>query len=132
MRPLSVTIVSIVFILVGFYAIYDSVVSFAHSRYVPNLLFFWLPIGIGLFLGKASSRRWAKGWIILFWVLLVAAFVAGVMGYGRVSVRWHGQPLTGTPALLVEASLVGFFAGLLFLVFWGLSTSKADLFFRER
>ncbi len=84
-RPIGLTIIGALFILVGASALFELVQDLMHRRISLNFAVLMIPVGIGLLKGRASSRSWAKFWIGLF-LLVVTTFA---IAYWVVPERFH-------------------------------------------
>jgi putative effector of murein hydrolase LrgA (UPF0299 family) len=129
-RPLSITIIAILFLCLGLKAVYEIIERAMQGSLHINLGFFMIPIAIGLLRGKDSSRIWAKIWCgfsILVAVVLALAYpfygyswniidsYGWVQALGRQTVVVLGVLIILLPAMVVWRCLSterarGFFA----------------------
>lgn len=109
--PARVLIIGAIFCLAGVLAIWSVIVAaLVESRLNINLAAFMLPVGIGLFKGRPSSRAWAGFWIVLGYLgcLLMAGLT--VAAPQSVSGSWFERELHGAEAasyaLLAAATML--------------------------
>ena len=62
-RPVGITIIAILFILSGAWSGFEMIQDLYLGRFDINFGVLTIPVGIGLFIGRSSSRGWAKFWI---------------------------------------------------------------------
>lgn len=62
---MRLTVVGLFFCLAGLLCIVQIIIALWHNSISFNFGVCMLPVGVGLLHGKASSRRWAKFWIVL-------------------------------------------------------------------
>lgn len=129
MMPKRVFIIGLLFCVAGAWAIYEIVHGLFHDHLYVNLSAFMLPVGIGLFKGKVSSRWWARLWIILGYVLCAALMVMSLVKPSWAAAEWFGRKLSGSAAV---PYVWGFSVGLLVILVVLhrlLYSAKADLYF---
>ena len=106
-RPLSITVIGWVFLLLGILAAIEIILAFAEHRISLNYGVFLGFVGYGLLKLKASSRRWAIRWAIFgyaFFFLLLVLLLSG-------QTKLNGQPVTEFSQYAAGVLLiVGFYA----------------------
>ena len=110
--------------LVGALAVVDTVRDiYAGQGFVVNAGVFLLPIGIGLFKRRLSSRRWATFWAGMIGALLVGGgiFVA-VSGGGFVRFQMLGLTLRGADATVATWATIAAMISTCVVVVWVLYT----------
>ena len=66
-----------IFIVLGLLSVWNITTHAMRGTLYLNFIIFFLPIGIGLIMGRESSRKWAITWmwILMFLTLATSAFV---------------------------------------------------------
>jgi len=108
--PKRVLIIGLLFVLGGLFSIWSIVEAGMHNRLNLNFGVLLLPVGLGLLRGRASSQWWARFWIILGYVSLIA-MVCLVLAYPQgAKASWFGTQIKGgkaIPYVLGIAALCG-------------------------
>jgi len=94
MRPRSITIIGVLYIIGGVLSIWDVISDLFRSHININFAVCLLFVGIGLLKLKDSSRGWAIFWIVLGYILSVVLFV-GYFAFQNFSVKWNGAEVHG-------------------------------------
>ncbi len=115
--PKRVLIIGLLFVLGGVLAIWSIIEAAMHNRISLNFGVFLLPVGIGLLRGRASSQWWARFWIILGYITLVAlgCLVFAYPQYAEVKVTWFDTQIQGNRAIPYAFGLLA-----LFVIFLGI------------
>lgn len=127
--PKRIFIIALLFCLGGLFAIYSIVEGLFNDHLNVNLSIFMLPVGIGLFKGKASSRWWARFWIILGYILWGAMMILSAVKPSWTQAAWFGRKLEGSEALpyVWAVSLASF--AILILLHKLLYSAKSEAYF---
>ena len=115
-RPRALTFLAWVFILFGCSAGWRITEALLSHKTSINLSILMIPVGIGLLKGRLSSLGWAKLWIGLFFLLVLAITCAYPFDPGSYSVTWFGAEIQGP---LRHLAVVGISATLMGLLLWG-------------
>ena len=129
--PRRILFVGLVFCVAGLSAVNDVLKSCSESDLNLNFAVLLLPVGIGLFQGKARSRRWARFWIILGYFLCVLMFLALVVAPGSLSYEGFGFQLEGADARIPALIVLSLLSAFLILLHRLLFSPKASRFFSE-
>jgi hypothetical protein len=114
-RPLSITIIGILFVISGLWTGFEIVRDLFNDRINLNFGVLMAPVGFGLLKGKSSSRGWAKFWIGLF-SLVLGGLLFFYPFYGdSYNVSFFGQPVTG---ILRDFVAIGLPVAFLLLARW--------------
>lgn len=97
--PRRILIIGLLFCFGGLHAIWQMVSALMEVRLFLNFSVLMLPVGIGLLRGRASSRRWARVWIILGYAICALGAVVAVASPQAVTLSWPGLDTRGIPAL---------------------------------
>ena len=122
--PRRLLTVASLYCIVGAFAVVDTVRDSYDGRgFFVNGAVFLLPVGIGLFKCKLSSRRWATFWAGMIGALLVGGgiFVA-VSGGGFVRFQMFGITLRGTDATVATWATIAAMIITCVVVVWVLYT----------
>lgn len=130
-RPVGLTIIGVLFILGGAWALLKMVLELSHSRISLNFAVLMIPVGMGLLKGRSSSRFWAKFWVGFFVVIASGLLLAYPFSSESYHVTFGTKELHGAvrhiAAVMVPIVLIlpGVFA-------WRyLRSRKLDTFFGE-
>src|SRR5690242_8259267 len=108
--PKRVLILGLLFVLGGVTAIWSIIEAAMNSRINLNFGVLLLPVGIGLLRGRASSQWWARFWIILGYIALIA-LVCFVLAFPQnAKASWFDTEIRGSravPYVLGIAALFG-------------------------
>jgi len=130
--PKRIFIIAQLFFLTGVYAIYSVVADLINGHLYINLGVFMLPVGIGLFKGKSSSRWWAKFWMILGYVLCALMMV--MLSFGdssSFSAEWFGRSFVGGDALPYGWSICFVCLATNIVLHKLLCSAKSDTYFEQ-
>ena len=127
--PKRIFIIALLFCLFGVWAIIGIVVGIFNNHLNIHLSFFMLPVGIGLFKGKPSSRWWARFWIILGYLLCGAMLILGTAKPSWIHADWFGRKLEGSEALLYMWIASFAMLAVLILLHKLLYSAKAEAYF---
>jgi hypothetical protein len=108
--PKRILLIGLLFVLGGVFSIWSIIEAAMHNRIHLNFGVLMLPTGIGLLRGRASSQWWARFWILLGYLALLA-MVCMVLAYPEsAKASWFGTQIRGgkaIPYVLAIAALVG-------------------------
>lgn len=128
-RPMSITVIGVIFIVAGCLAAIGIVYDLFNERMNFNFAVLMTPVGFGLLKGRLSSRGWAKFWIGLCSLVFGLLLVCYPFFSDSYSVTWFGQQLVGISR---HAMAVGFPASFLLIAAWAwrcISSDSASSFF---
>jgi len=91
-RPLSLTLVAWIFILLAASSAWQIISQLCHGRLFLNFGVLFVFIGRGLLQLRPRARDWALAIVFLFWFVLVLCLFFGLFG---ASVFWSGKAATG-------------------------------------
>lgn len=94
MRPRSITIIGVLYIVGGLLAIGDVISDLFRDHININFAVCLLFVGIGLLKLKESSRRWAIFWIVVGYMISALLFV-GYFAFPNYSVKWDRAEVHG-------------------------------------
>ena len=114
-RPRSISLIAIIFIILGSLSAIEMVYALFSNSLNIQFTVLMIPIGLGLWKGRSSSRSWAKFWIGLFFItsallLLLYPFVGDTMIF-----RWIDKEIFGLPRLVFA---IGYPISVLLLSRW--------------
>ncbi|WP_309396503.1 hypothetical protein [Cerasicoccus maritimus] len=133
-RPLRVTIIAVLFCLLGISAIWEVAEGLTRNFYNFNFAVCLLPVGIGLWKGKRSSLGWAKFWIYLSYLSAAVGMIMALAigGGGDLTFTWGDTVLHGSEALLFVIPFALGLLGALVTVHWLLKSPTSEEFFEWR
>ena len=111
-RPISVTIIGGIFLLLGLLSAVEMIMALAEPRISINIGVCLAFVGYGLLKLKTSSRKWAIRWMMLGYIFLF--FVLAVLLSGNI--KMHGAPITEMRHFVIGFAIIG---SLFALTGWG-------------
>lgn len=100
-RPVSITIIAWLFIIVGLLSAWDIISGFWEKRISLNFGVLFIFLGRGLLRLQPAALTWALAITFLGWIGLAVFMIISLFG----EVRFGNEVLTGAPRLFV---LLGF------------------------
>jgi hypothetical protein len=102
-RPLSLTIIAWLFIIVGMLSAWDVISGLWQHQLSLNLGVLFIFLGYGLLKLRPAAHSWALAMVVLGWILLAVAIICCFFGSGTV--RIGHQEMTGGYRFLVLVCL---------------------------
>jgi len=108
-KPLSVTIIGIIFLILGFLAAVEVIMALAETRISINIGLCLGFVGYGLLKLKASSRKWAIRWLVFGYIALFIMLALLLSGNAKI----YGEAMTATSQYILGIALIGFIYALM-------------------
>ena len=120
------------FALSGIFAIWSIIEAAMQNRIFFNFGVFLLPVGIGLLRGRKSSQWWARFWIILAYIAIIAV-ICLIFAYPQnAKATWFGTEIRGTRAIPYAFGFAALFGLVLHICHRLLYSPKASKYLSKR
>jgi len=128
-RPLSITIIAWLFLIVGLLSAWDVIYSLYHHRFSLNLGVLFIFLGHGLLRLRPNALSWALAMTLLGWGGFVLFAILVLCGRGEV--RIHQEAVTGGMRWLLLSVVIILQAALLTWMTRVLTCKETEDLFRE-
>ena len=128
-RPLSLTIIAWLFIIVGLFSVLDIISGLWQQHFTLNLGVVSIFIGRGLLKLRPAALSWALGLSVLGLLSVAIAFIVALFGGGVV--HFGHQILTGGWRLLAIFGSCGIYGTLFMWMVWVLRRPDVEALFQN-
>ena len=91
--PKRVFLIGLLFIILGLSEVVKVLFGLWQDKFIWNFNVLMAPVGVGLLLGKSSSRWWAQFWIIFLYVGLAIMLCNTVSQPDHIRFTWFSNPV---------------------------------------